>query len=139
MENVKKIDNNSNKKEEKNKKSLIIIIIAIIIIIGICVYEVNKIKNNNQKNNVDDFYGLWNIDNITKYEFDGKGRGKMILSESSLEYEFTYKVEDNKILIDFDLEEAKDYTYIYTIDKNILKLKGETPGSGKLQMIREEK
>lgn len=126
----------------KNQRLILFLTIAIIsiIVIVICVFGFNKIMmNNNDTNNLDEFYGLWNIDGITKYEFDGKGRGKMLLPESNLEYEFTYKINDNKILIDFDSEEAKDYTYKYSIERNVINFEGETPGAGKIQMTREEK
>ena len=67
------------------------------------------------------------------YEFNGKGRGKMILPESNLEYEFTYKINNNMILIDFDSEFVKDYTYKYSIEKNSIIFDGETPGAGKFE------
>lgn len=99
-----------------------------------------KEKMENDKiENLDGFYGLWNIDDVTKYEFDGKGRGKMLLPESGLEYEFSYKIEDNEILIDFDSEEAKDFEYKYLIEENKIQLEGKTPGSSKIEFIREEK
>lgn len=138
MENKNEKNNNSELK--KQRLIFICIVVGIILIITIMIgVGIEKIKNNNKMSEFDEFYGLWNIDGITKYEFDGKGRGKMLLPESNLEYEFTYKINENKILIDFDSEDAKDYTYKYSIDNNILKVEGETPGSGKLEMTREEK
>ena len=138
MENKNEKNNNSELK--KQRLIFICIVVGIILIITIMIgVGIEKIKNNNKMSEFDEFYGLWNIDGITKYEFDGKGRGKMLLPESNLEYEFTYKINENKVLIDFDSEEAKDYTYKYSIDNNILKVEGETPGSGKLEMTREEK
>ena len=138
MENKNEKNNNSELK--KQRLIFICIVVGIVLIITIMIgVGIEKIKNNNKMSEFDEFYGLWNIDGITKYEFDGKGRGKMLLPESNLEYEFTYKINENKVLIDFDSEEAKDYTYKYSIDNNILKVEGETPGSGKLEMTREEK
>ena len=138
MENKNEKNNNSELK--KQRLIFICIVVGIILIITIMIgVGIEKIKNNNKMSEFDEFYGLWNIDGITKYEFDGKGRGKMLLPESNLEYEFTYKINENKILIDFDSEDAKDYTYKYSINNNVLKVEGETPGSGKLEMTREEK
>lgn len=138
MENKNEKNNNSELK--KQRLIFICIVVGIILIITIMIgVGIDKIKNNNKMSEFDEFYGLWNIDGITKYEFDGKGRGKMLLPESNLEYEFTYKINENKILIDFDSEDAKDYTYKYSINNNVLKVEGETPGSGKLEMTREEK
>ena len=136
-----------NKKERvgksKLKKQRLILIFFAIIIVGIVliigIFGFNQIGKSNNTNKLDELCGLWNIDGITKYEFDGRGRGKMLLPESNLEYDFTYKINDNKILIDFDSEDAKDYTYKYSIEKNVISFEGETPGSGKLQMTREDK
>lgn len=131
------------KVEKKKKQNKIIIFIVIIVCIIItCFAILSKFKENAENDKttqLDAFYGLWNIDDVTKYEFDGKGRGKMLLPESGLEYEFSYKIEDNEILIDFDSEEAKDFKYKYSIAGNKIQLEGKTPGSSKIEIIREEK
>ena len=131
------------KVEKKKKQNIIIIFIIIIVCIIItCLVMISKPKENTEKDKttqLDAFYGLWNIDDVTKYEFDGKGRGKMLLPESGLEYEFSYKIVDNEILIDFDSEEAKDFKYKYSIEENKIQLEGKTPGSSKIEIIREEK
>ena len=130
------------KVEKKTQNKIIIFILIIVCIIIACFAMLSKPKENTENDKttqLDAFYGLWNIDDVTKYEFDGKGRGKMLLPESSLEYEFSYKVDDNEILIDFDSEEAKDFKYKYSIEENKIQLEGKTPGSSKIEIIREEK
>lgn len=142
--NLRKIEKEPCKKTELKqqkfiKVSLIILIIISIIAIIIIVCKQKESLKNDEVVGLDEIRGLWNIDGVTKYEFDGKGRGKMFLPESNLEYGFSYKINNNEVSIDFDSEIAKDYTYKYSIDENILNLEGKTPGSGKLEMTRENK
>ena len=65
------------------QKKLIITILITIILIGGGIFAFTRI------NKTDKLAGLWDVDGNTKYEFDGKGKGKIIVPNS--EYEFTYK------------------------------------------------
>lgn len=72
----------------------------------------------------DGFKGIWDLDGTTMYEFNGSGKGAMLLPSN--EYMFTYTVdEENKtISIDFASEKANDYTYTYELLRNKLILSG---------------
>ncbi len=70
----------------------------------------------------DDLKGVWNFDNVTLYRFDGNGKGAMVLPTS--EYSFLYEINDNKVFIDFEDENAQDYTYSFRIEKKKLFLSG---------------
>lgn len=102
----------------KNKKILIPVacIIAILIIIFIILCANNK--ENDKK-----LLGSWSTKGNTIYEFEKKGKGKMIVPLK--EYNFTYKIEDNKLYIDYEDESANDAEYEYTIEKNKLTINGE--------------
>lgn len=57
--------------------------------------------------------GLWKIDDITSYEFDGKGRGIIHTAEG---FPFSYSAENGVLYIDIDTDDAHDSRYEYTID-----------------------
>ena len=90
MEAKKINDSNKELKMKQRIRCLIIICFIIMIILIIVIFLKNKKLFNNQ----DIIKGLWNIDGTTKYEFDGKGEGKMILPSS--EYKFIYKITENE-------------------------------------------
>lgn len=66
--------------------------------------------------------GTWRYDEVTAYQFDGKGNGKLTLPDK--EYPFSYKIAGGKLSIDFESEAAKDSIYGYALDENQLTLVG---------------
>ena len=60
----------------------------------------------------DELIGIWKLDSVTKYTFDGRGNGKMAVSDS--EYEFNYTINNDEIKIDFEFGENKISTvFVY--------------------------
>ena len=107
------------------KHHKIIFLIIILIIIGLIMamtFLNNKANSNNNetKNKVKSLIGIWDIDGNTKYEFDEKGNGKLIVPLS--EYEFNYTIKDNILFIDFKNENSIDTEYIYKIENNTLQI-----------------
>lgn len=64
--------------------------------------------------------GTWDLDGVTVYRFDGKGNGPLNLPNST--YPFTYKMNDNALIIDFESEAARDITYSFTVENGKLPL-----------------
>ena len=94
---------------------MIIIIIGIITtltIIYIRKNDINKI-----------IIGAWTTPGGTLYIFNEDNVGIMRVPLS--DYSFSYKIEDNKILIDFEDETAFDPTYEYVLEKDKLVLTGK--------------
>lgn len=118
------------KKSKKNIKAFkiifLILIIVAIILIGI------KIKENNTSSdvgNVDStIIGTFLYGNDTKYRFDKNGKGAMHVGKDKFEY--SYKTEGSKLIIDFIDEKVHDATYSYKIENDILKLVGEDGTAG---------
>lgn len=75
--------------------------------------------NTNRSNPLE---GTWYMDAVTVYKFYGDGKGAMVLP--SVEYTFSYSVEDNTLNIDFDHEGAKDAQYTFFITGDALTLDG---------------
>ena len=65
----------------------------------------------------------WTIDNNTTYEFKKDNTGKLILPIS--EYDFTYKIDNNTLYIDFKSDKSTDTTYIIKIKKDKLILSND--------------
>lgn len=107
------------KRRRRNKRIRTAIGVASVILLLLIVVLCIKAFSGN-----DGFKGTWDLDGTTVYEFDGSGKGAMVLPNN--EYEFTYNVdEENKtISIDFADEKANDYTYTYELSGNKLILSG---------------
>lgn len=95
------------------KKKMIIFIPICILLVVITIILYKQIKS-------DELKGLWSIDNYTKYEFDGKGKGKLIVPLNN--YKFTYKIKNNIVSIDFENETSIDVNYEYKINKDELEI-----------------
>lgn len=70
----------------------------------------------------DGLKGTWSIDDITAYQFDGKGSGALVLPDS--QYPFAYKISEDVLHIDFESEEARDFDYFFTLEGSRLMLTG---------------
>ncbi len=113
------------------------IIIPIIVVILLVILFLFLILNKSEKEDV--LKGLWDIDGNTKYEFDGKGNGKLIVPNN--EYIFSYTIKDNIISIDFENETSIDVDYEYEINKDELEItnKKETHLKFKLKKVDDNK
>lgn len=76
--------------------------------------------------------GRWDLDGTTVYEFEKGGKGALVLM--TMEYEFTYTIEDDLVRINFVDEAALDANYTFEVQKNILFLTGG-PGDAKSEYI----
>jgi len=96
------------------KNALIAVIIVIVLIIGLFLF----FKLGNKKTLI----GTWTTDGVTVYKFEKNNKGALIVPLST--YDFTYKVDGNKLYIDFKNEKSTDSSYEYSFDGNNLVLKG---------------
>jgi len=108
----------------KKKSSKIILIICIFIAIIASSVIIIKVIRNINKNNLKEnsLIGLWTTDGVTIYEFKDNGKGMLKLPLS--EYEYSYKIDGNKLHIDFESEETTDSDYEYYFENDNLILKG---------------
>lgn len=81
----------------------------------------------------DKFKGIWVVDNITSYEFDGSGRGVI---HTAMDFPFSYSAENGVLYIDVDTDDARDCRYDYTIDGIMLYL---DRGDAKYTLTKELK
>ena len=114
-------------KKSKTSKIIWITIVAILIVLIIVVMLVLKLnkKTNNIENIDTSLLGTYSYEGDTKYKFDKNGR-----AISPQELYARFKIEDSKLIIDFDDEHVHDATYSYQLDNNSLKLVGEEGTAG---------
>ena len=62
--------------------------------------------------------GVWDLDGNTIYEFDGRGRGIMLTAVDN--YTFVYSAQNGELIVDFDIDDAMDAKYSYSISGNTL-------------------
>ena len=70
--------------------------------------------------NVSELEGIWDLDGNTIYEFDGRGRGIMLTSVDN--YTFVYSAENGELIVDFDIDDAMDARFTYTLGGDTLTL-----------------
>ena len=111
-------DRDTRKASRKKDKTLIVMIVAgiVILVIGlglICSYFIGSALEH------DPLKGVWSLDDVTIYSFNGKGHGTLSLPLNS--YEFDYALEDNVIKIDFSDADAIDRSFIFSVsDKELI-------------------
>ena len=118
------------KKNSRKNRILVLFIFLIIFIISSILLINNLIQKNKAK--TDNLIGLWDIDGNTKYEFNGKGTGNLIIPQG--EYSFSYKISDKEIVIDFDNENSTDATYYYSLSDDVLTIENKNNSSLKYKM-----
>ena len=116
-------------KKMKLKKSVTISLILIMIIILLIIFIPKFIKKKNLSK--EEICGTWTTDGVTIYKFNKNNSGSLILPLNK--YEFTYKIADDNLEIDFKSKKAKDAKYKYSFEKNQLVLEGE---NGKFTFIK---
>ena len=102
----------------------------ILIIIVICAIIVLLLGA--RKTPKDSILGSWTTDGVTIYEFNKDNTGKLIVSLK--EYEFTYVIGNDTLLINFENEKSEDSKYTYTFEDDKLILEGD---NGKFTFIRK--
>lgn len=120
-------------RRKKSKKSVktfkiifLILIIVAIILIGIKI--INKNASTGVENVDSTIIGTFSYGDNTKYRFDKNGKGAMYIEKDKFDY--SYKTEGNKLIIDFVDEKVHDATYSYQIENDTLKLVGEDGTAG---------
>lgn len=66
----------------------------------------------------DPLKGTWACDAVTVYDFDGSGTGTLILP--TVQYAFSYSIQEDQLHIDFIDERITDTVYTFTIQENTL-------------------
>lgn len=113
----------TNKKRRKNHRRKLILISALALVMVIFVVILLFKGCSNDKNTNTELTGIWHYDQYTEYEFDSEGNGCMCLDGNN-HFEFTYKVEDGVLHLDFALDYVIDCQYTYTVDDDKLTLVG---------------
>lgn len=122
----------SRKKPKKRRKQrswlwiAAVMLLLLLVAIGLLAcFRTDKVK------------GTWRFDEVTAYQFDGKGNGKLVLPDK--EYAFTYQLTKEELRIDFENEAIRDSAYAYALNESQLTLKGgEGAANGSYTLIRED-
>ena len=84
---------------------------------------------------VSSFNGTYYIDDYTAYEFDGKGKGAMLLGDTT-RYVFDYSVKDGTVSSDFEDIHINDITYTFTLNGDAITIT-ETSGANSYTMTKK--
>lgn len=102
------------------------VVIAVIAVISIFLFKPSDTKNDPTKS--DALSGAWVYDQYTKYEFDGYGKGCMCLENTH--YEYSYKIDGDKLSMDFKNEAVHDCSYTFAVNGGQLTIVGGEGTSG---------
>ena len=101
------------------KKALLGIVLLFLIIAAVVIVLLVTKKPDISK----EIVGSWSTPGGTIYTFNKDNTGEMKVPLNK--YPFTYKFVEEKLIIDFKDESAFDPIYEYSIEENVLTLKGE--------------
>ena len=104
-------------KKARRRKTLLAAA-AVIFFAAVIVLTVFFLNKNSESG--DGLEGLWSLDEVTSYEFDGRGSG--VLHTSMNKYAFSYETDGETVKIDFESEAAKDCEYAYSVKNGKLTL-----------------
>lgn len=127
---------NKNKDHQRILASVLVVALAVLVLIVTLVC-----KNYADRNKaITELLGVWHYDQYTEYEFGEKGNGCICLDNSS-HFEFTYKVEDDTLYLDFALDYVTDCQYTFSVDGEKLTLVGGegTAEAGKVYELTKNK
>ena len=166
MSNNNKNSNRKHKRKKKSNRRTTLIIAAVLAVAAVCIglavivfsgdnstpekalsrissaaesTESQPVKTTTKKvEKPNPLKGTWQYADGTKYRFLENYKGAMIVEK--YEYKFTYKIEDNKLSIDYEKKEVHDAEYTFEVSGDVLKLKGgEGTAKGEYEMNRIEK
>ena len=81
--------------------------------------------------------GTWVYDEYSQYVFDESGQGELLVENIS--YEYTYKIENENVIIDFAEDVIRDCDYTFSVDGTELTLKGGTGTDGGTYRLNKKK
>ena len=129
-----------NKRFKKKRSPLIFIIpivLIVIAVIGMVFFKQNKEDISNYDGN--SLIGTFLYEeNNTRYTFKEDGTGSM--SSGDYNFEYSYKVDENILNIDFAKDEVHDVKYSYELNDGTLKLisKEGTVSIGEEYILKKE-
>ncbi len=107
------------------KKKIIIGIILMLLLVLLFLLFMNKQPK-------DKLVGTWTTDGVTIYKFNNNNSGALMVS--SKEYKFKYKINKDRLFIDFENERSTDSEYTYSFESGKLILEGD---NGSFTFIRK--
>lgn len=138
--------NNKKKTIGLNYKLIVSLIVLLALFIVFCVVvfvnpQQEKTVNPETKSEstdivrTGDLKSVYRLDEVTIYEFDSEGRGILYTDVNS--YGFSYIIDKDKVILDFDDERATDKTYTFSLNGDVLTLKGGTQTYNLKREIKE--
>ena len=79
--------------------------------------------------------GTWDYDTVTVYRFDKNGEGALLLPNES--HVFSYSIEEDQLVIDFENENVADHTYTFSINGSELTLTAEESAGTEYVLTRK--
>ena len=120
------------RKQKTFKIKPLIILIFIVVIAITAIITINKfIKSQNELN------GIFIYNENVKYEFNGRTKGAMYDRDNH--YSFTYKVEEDKLMINFKNTAVYDATYSFKLEEDTLTLIGLEGTTGGEYILKRNK
>lgn len=113
------------------KKSIICVLVITIIVALVLLFLILNFSKSKNK-----LVGTWVYDEYTQYVFEESGNGKLLADDIS--YEYTYKIEGRKVIIDFTKDVIRDCDYIFSVDGTELTLTGGTGTDGETYSLNKE-
>jgi len=102
------------RRKRKRQRQAAIMVILLMLLLAVLVGLIVHVMRG------DELRGTWTLDQVTVYEFDGKGHGALLLPQKR--YAFDYTIDGNRLRIAFRDISADDASYVYEANKDSLLL-----------------
>lgn len=111
------------RQRQRQRRQIAICAFALIFVVALVVVLCKSCSESDA--DLDILNGIWYYDEYTEYEFDGKGKGCMLIGEGK-HYEFTYTIDGDTLGIDYELDYVTDCEYTFRFENDTLILVGGT-------------
>ena len=121
-------------RRRRSANSLLTIALVAVLAVVLVVVLVLGLKGCGAKPTLE---GRWNLDGTTIYEFYEDGKGSLVLT--TMTFEFNYTVDGDMVSIDFVDERATDAKYECYITEDFLMLTGGPENTKAQHILKREK
>ena len=119
------------KQDKKKKISLGVLIFIVFIVALMIIFTITNLSKPG-----DALEGTYTYNQNVKYEFNGKGYGK--LYENETKYKFTYTLDGSILTIDFKDKNKNDVSYIFDLKNDILTLVNKEDSTNTQYILRKD-
>lgn len=121
------------RRRRRRRLRFLCFLLAFLLVVALVVLLIHMVT---KSNTADRMSGTWMLDNSVSYQFDGHGSGSMNTENTA--YAFTYEINGDQLMLDFQDDSLTDSTYTIELDGDTLTLTGGDGTIGGIYELRKQ-